>query len=41
VDQVKVPIRDVSNGIMQNDTTKFIENNELKDKFHSRLQVSA
>jgi len=36
-----VPIQDISNAIMQNATTYFIANNELKGKFHSSLQVGA
>jgi hypothetical protein len=36
-----VPKRDIPNAIMQNDTTDFIANNELKDNFHISLEVGA
>jgi hypothetical protein len=41
LNQVKVPMRDISNAIMHNGTTKFIANNELQVKFHSGLEVGA
>jgi hypothetical protein len=39
--QVKIPMRDISNAVMHNGTTKFIANNELKSKFHSSVEAGA